>query len=283
MSASIFLALGIGIFIGFSLDGQEIFVEQQQGLISELEQRFVEFKQENLHRESIIDSKERELQMYRHLTEQLLPGIVRGSLRGIRLAIIQHNGETPDMSMVEQLTLAGAYIKSITCLKGDSLTNSVDSTVSRGECPSKLSRSDNVYTRTARDLINAILVGGNDEFLRDKEEADIMSIFGEYSSWIDYFILIGGSSEENRERAFDQGKALIEAIKEYDIPIIGTEKSDCEVSCVKIYIEAGIPSVDNVDSIVGQYSLIKMLQGSTGHYGVKDTAKHFIPIDSTEK
>ena len=48
MSASIFLALGVGIFIGFSLDGQEIFVEQQQGLITELEQRFLDLQQNTM-------------------------------------------------------------------------------------------------------------------------------------------------------------------------------------------------------------------------------------------
>lgn len=56
MSASIFLALGVGIFIGFSLDGQEIFVEQQQGLITELEQRFLDLKQQNTMIETMMEA-----------------------------------------------------------------------------------------------------------------------------------------------------------------------------------------------------------------------------------
>ena len=42
--AAVFLALGIGIFIGFMFDGQEIFLNQQEALIDELEYKFGEIK-----------------------------------------------------------------------------------------------------------------------------------------------------------------------------------------------------------------------------------------------
>ena len=45
--ASIFLALGIGIFIGFMFDGQDIFLNHQESLINDLEYKFDELKEEN--------------------------------------------------------------------------------------------------------------------------------------------------------------------------------------------------------------------------------------------
>jgi len=250
MSASIFLALGIGIFIGFTLDGQEIFVEQQQGLISELEQRFVEIKQENDRIESIVYQKEKELLVYREVTEQLLPQFAEDSLKGISVAIIQSSDELPYTGMINLLVRSGADTTSITRIKKDYV---------------------------AERLVNAVLTGGDEKFVRRMEDLGVIDVSGRYSGWVDFFILVGGGSVEELDMAERLDDALIDAIKKCNIPVVGVEKSGCDVSSIKRFVDAGISSVDNIDSIIGQYSLIGVLKGNVGHYGVKETAQAFIP------
>ena len=68
--------------------------------------------------------------------------------------------------------------------------------------------------------------------------------------------------------------ALIEAIKKSNIPVVGVERSDCETSFIKTFIDAGISSVDNIESIIGQYSLIKVLQGNADTMGLRIVPRH---------
>lgn len=277
MSASIFLALGIGIFIGFTLDGQEIFVEQQQGLISELEQRFVEIKQENDRIESIVYQKEKELLVYREVTEQLLPQFAEDSLKGISVAIIQSSDELPYTGMINLLVRAGADTTSITRIKKDYVANSAENTVVLRESLDEPVESGDLCTYIAERLVNAVLTGGDEKFVRRMEDLGVIDVSGRYSGWVDFFILVGGGSVEELDMAERLDDALIDAIKKCNIPVVGVEKSGCDVSSIKRFVDAGISSVDNIDSIIGQYSLIGVLKGNVGHYGVKETAQAFIP------
>ena len=274
MSASIFMALGIGIFIGFALDGQEIFVEQQQGLISEVEQRFVEIKQENHRIESVIKSREKELQVYREVTDELLPGLVEDSLWGISVAIIQNSDELPYTGMMNMLTHAGADITSIIRIKKDYAADNPENTVILRENLDEPVENDDLCRYIAERLVNALLTDGDEKFVSRLIELGVVDISGEYSGLVDFLILIAGGTAGEPEMAARLDDALIEAIKKSNIPVVGVERSDCETSFIKTFIDAGISSVDNIESIIGQYSLIKVLQGNAGHYGVKDSARH---------
>lgn len=115
--ASIFLALGIGIFIGFTLDGQEIFVEQQQSLISELEYRFSELKNENASMKKIVDAKEEELMLHREFINQVFPRLVEGRLVGQNVAIVESSDEFIYTGLITSLKRAGANVVSVTFIK----------------------------------------------------------------------------------------------------------------------------------------------------------------------
>jgi hypothetical protein len=58
-----------------------------------------------------------------------------------------------------------------------------------------------------------------------------------------------------------------------DVPVVGVETSDAEVSAIPYYAQAGTSSVDDVETTVGRLALGMLLAGGRpGHYGVKETA-----------
>ena len=277
MSTSIFLALGVGIFIGFSLDGQEIFIEQQQGLIAELEGRFLELKQETVMMETMLEDKERELKMHRELAALLIPQLVQDSLKGINIAVIQNGGGLDHIGMENMLTRAGAQVTSTTRLKGGFVHESPQDSIVLRESLDEFVKEEDLCPYICRRLVNAIITGGDKSFVERMKELGIIEVFGAYTGEIDYFILAGEGFAESPDTAAGPGPSIIDAIKRCSIPALGVEESGCARSVIKQYKDAKISSVDNIDSVIGQYSLIRLLQGSVGHYGFKDTAQSLVP------
>jgi hypothetical protein len=277
MSASIFLALGVGIFIGFSLDGQEIFVEQQQGLISELEQRFLDLKQQNTMIETMLEDSKKELKVYGELLDWLIPQLVEGVLEGLNIAIIQNGGETDFGGMVSMLNHAGAQVTSTVRINKDFFCDNRHGLMLLRENLDEFVEEGQLRPYMYRRLVNAIITGGDQDFVRRLKELGVIEVSEGYSGEVDYFILAGEGFAAGPGTEAEPGVFIIEAIKRSNIPAVGVEKSDCGKSSIPHYRDARISSVDNVDSVIGQYSLIRVLQGCTGHYGLKDTAQALIP------
>jgi len=58
---------------------------------------------------------------------------------------------------------------------------------------------------------------------------------------------------------------------------VGIELSTAANSYMGLYKKQKISTVDNVDSIIGQTSLIQILTGREGNFGIKETADSLMP------
>jgi hypothetical protein len=73
-------------------------------------------------------------------------------------------------------------------------------------------------------------------------------------------------------------EGVLEGLETADVPAVGVEEYASVPSAIPIYREAGISSVDSIDSIPGKVALVLLLAGGDeGHYGVKDTADAIAP------
>lgn len=277
--AAIFLALGIGIFIGFTLDGQEIFVEQQQSLISDLELKFGELKGENVALNNLIDEKEDELLLYRDFINQIFPRLVEDKLKGLNVAIVESSDQSINTGLITSLKKAGANVSSITFIKKDLIEGNDEKMQLIKEEFSELVDADNIQQHISGRLINCILTGKDGEFVKLLNKFKFIEVSGTYNQSVDYFIIAGGSTLENAGDVENIDGPMIEAIKSSNIPVIGVEKSNCEESYIDFYKKMKISTVDNIDSMIGQYSLVMILQGIEGHFGVKDNADALTPDD----
>lgn len=277
MITSVFLALGIGIIIGFSLDGQEIFIEQQQGLISELEQRFNELKMENTSLRVMADSKNSELTRYESFSYSVFSELVRDCLYGIRVAIIESEGNFMTKELIDVLELTGVKVTSVTMLTQEYINPNIRSIGALKESMDVLVDEGRFHFHMARGLIDSIAKGQDTALVRHMKELGLIKVSGIYDGGVDFFLFIGGGLEKVPEKAELVDIPLIKAIKMFEIPVVGAERSGCETSHINLYKPLDIPTIDNIDSVIGRYSLIRVLQGNAGHYGIKNTAEALFP------
>src|SRR5690554_6143505 len=119
--ASIFLALGIGIFIGFMFDGQDIFLNHQESLINDLEYKFDELKEENNELLSTIEIKNKNIKHYEDFTNIIFPKLIEGKLKGLKIAMIETNDDYIYNDINSIVLKSGGLLNSTTYIKKEFL------------------------------------------------------------------------------------------------------------------------------------------------------------------
>ncbi len=108
--AAIFISLGIGIFIGFNMNGQEIYLKQHQILVDSLENRFVEFKKEKENLEENIQNLNIEKEKLSIFVGNMFYEVVYNKLEGLNIAIVETTDHYFYDDINETLKLSGAFI-----------------------------------------------------------------------------------------------------------------------------------------------------------------------------
>lgn len=127
----------------------------------------------------------------------------------------------------------------------------------------------------ASKLANAIVTGQDVDlinYLKANGYIDFTGIAGN----TDFVIIAGGSNnEDNNVASIDI--PIIKQAKLLNVPIIGVEQSDAKYSYIDAYKKQHISTIDNVEDIIGQTSLIMVMEGKEGNYGVKASAMSLMP------
>ncbi|HHT51363.1 MAG TPA: copper transporter [Eubacteriaceae bacterium] len=279
--ASIFLALGIGIFIGFMFDGQDIFLNHQESLINDLEYKFDELKEENNELLSTIEIKNKNIKHYEDFTNIIFPKLIEGKLKGLKIAMIETNDDYIYNDINSIVLKSGGLLNSTTYIKKEFL-------LEKGE---KLEEVYDYFTEKKQLSINkedfimklseylAIAIIEKDiETLHFLKEKELIELKGNYMESADFFIIAGGSAIEEPDRMIQNiDIPIIKKVKQYNIPIIGVEQSIVKYSYIDTYKRQKISTIDNVDTMIGHYSLIEVLQGNYGNFGIKPSANRLIP------
>lgn len=109
------------------------------------------------------------------------------------------------------------------------------------------------------------------------EQNDLVKFSGDNSIPVNGVILLGGANNLNSYlvESFDQG--LITYFNNQGIRVFGVEQSQVAHSYIPVYQKNNISTVDNIDLSPGQISLVLAMEGEAGDYGMKATAKKFMP------
>ncbi|SNX55381.1 copper transporter [Thermoanaerobacterium sp. RBIITD] len=275
--AAIFMALGIGIFIGFMLDGQKAFSEQQDTIINQLEQKFKDIQTENSNLKDNVQSLNKQLDYMNQYNKIIFPELVKNRLTGVKVAIMETNNDFIYPGMRNALIKAGATINSITIFK-DSLNNLSDS--DKKDLIDFLSKygkvdENHIIEFLSQKLSNAIITGQDSDlinFLKDKGYIDFSGTIG----GTDFVVLAGGSNNKNNNvNIIDI--PIIKQVKNLNIPIVGVEQSDVKYTYMEAYKKQRLSTIDNIDSVIGQTSLIMVMQGKEGNYGIKPGDTSIMP------
>lgn len=305
--AAVFLALGIGIFIGTAFVGAPVVERQMRGL-----NRTLNTKLDELGRRTEEAEKNEEA------LRALLPGLVGRKLAGRNVLVIRL-GDYPDAARAaeESLVLAGAHV-AVLDLPGEAWRRRAEEAgVAAASAFDDDENSDvNAGGDTlARDLdvvLAALTTGPNSGGAGAQTNAvaglrrggllggDLPAVAPPR-----LVVLVGGttappdvpnrgtpaapappSPREQKQQAEASARAdivdalhrrLIERLRAAGATVVGAEPLGADVSSLRAGREADIATVDNVDRAAGQIALTFALLGETAAYGIKPGAERVLP------
>lgn len=271
---AVFLALGLGILIGTALPGNEALVRQQQQLTASLERQLGALQQKNESLQARIGSLEMDNSILRQFESQIMPVLVAGKLTGHRIAVIDIPGCRSTGELAGMLETAGAGIQSITVLNGLE-------TGDRSELLKKLNWPEmderSFKTRMSREIAGAVLTG-NTGTLNMLADGQVIKVLGQYGSPVDAVVIVGGGTVKIPSKTEGLDLSLIDCFKSRRINVYGVEESCTVSSKMREYQKKGITTVDNIDTVPGQVSLVYAMTGMPGRYGVKSSALKLSPF-----
>lgn len=266
---AIFLALGIGILIGSMALNNDFMGKQQEILINRLEGDFQQLRMQNGLTRSELAAANEKANNYQELCRDMMPALIKEKLENYRVVVIQTNDSCNLDDIIKPLETAGAEVEAVVSVLNDfSLANVTTSTAFPG------SEEDS----SALEMLGeAILFGDENGLVADLKQKSLIKISGVTGNSIDAVILAGGSEMDVGEQAKWLDLSLTDFFLKNNVNVIGVESSTAMFSYMSYYQTRPIVTVDNIESIPGQISLVYSLLGETGHFGVKKTAEKIMP------
>ncbi|HBE77418.1 MAG TPA: hypothetical protein DDW65_06490 [Firmicutes bacterium] len=279
---AVFLALGLGIIIGANLGvSANPHFEKQ---IGQLEQTYQKIRDDQKLLQASLQVKDNEIDIANQFQKAIVPNLITNRLIGKRIAIIR---TTPSVDfkyakrLVNLLRQAGAEVTSIT-----TFTKTID--VADAQLKNEiLDAFDLPATEVDKNLVQhvdnklaQIIVNGQGSsqliFLQNK---DLIQLWGDYNrGYVDTIVFLGGSMNPEGNHQIDIDQPLLEAFYNTRVAKIGVEPSFVTESYMHLYQSKCQGTVDNVDTPPGEVTLVYLLaSGKRGYYGIKDTARVFIP------
>ena len=267
---AVFLALAVGIVMGSS------FIAGSS--VKGLEKEFIKLRADNRQQQKTIGDMRTQIDRHVEFDRAAAPFLAHNQLAWRRIAIIQ----TGDYSEATQsaktiLEQAGARVVSVTTF------SNIDSQFARerairavevitGETPTE------PISRLMEIVANCIVTGSNPQALDVLEEKGLLTTSGEYDTRVLRVVLIGGSRYRGSTHAVHVDLPLIDALKSSGVvALVGAEPVNAVTSYIPSYHRKAIPTVDNIDSPMGQVALVYAMAGETGNFGVKKSADRVVP------
>lgn len=271
---AIFAALGIGIFIGFTMNTQRFVIEQKDNISEMIETQLELLLQENQKLKNNERLLEDEIEIKDRYIELTYEHIIRNKLNGLNIAIIETNNDYVTSGIGRDLELAGARVINVTTINKDIVNKeNINEFLNKFE----IQNPRNPVEELVSIITESIILGSNNFILGDLEREGFIELMGNYNENIDYIILCGGSKEEPTKRINQVDKLIVEVAEAYNIPVLGVEKVNVDYSYIPKYQTLGISTVDNVDTIMGKVAMILVMEGANGNYGVKSTSMCIVP------
>ena len=272
---AIFAALGIGIYIGFTLDTESFIDEQKEDIAAKLEERFDFLTNENQELKLSLKEIEVENDNYKYFIDSTYEEIVKGRLNGTKIAIIETTDDYVYSGIGQILETAGANVINVTTINdrimNEDMLQNIYNELGRP------TSANNLISTSIEELTKSLIIGQETELVEKLIEKDFVDIIGIINESIDYVIIAGGSVGEDKERLTLVDQVIVNTVKNMDKPLVGIEKLKSSYSYMEAYKSFRISTIDNVDTPMGKVSLVLAMEGRPGHYGLKSTAEELIP------
>ncbi|GIM31899.1 copper transporter [Paraclostridium bifermentans] len=275
---AIFIALGIGMLVGFNLNYDQELSKQQAAIIDDLDAKFEDIKTTNDELEGKLDKKESEYKKLVNYLNQNYLVLIKDQLQGKNVGIISTT-ENYDYTQDISKTIAdanGSVAYDIVLKSG--LTNK--------DKIKELDSALQLQLKTEKDVVNYIMSCLKEENAMDKlqqlEKLEMIKINYLSDNYLDcsQVVMASGDTNESSNKFTNIDKIIIDKLKEDGKYVIGTQKSDVKFSDLENYKKDKIPTINNSQQGTGKLSLVYALRDSVekGNFGIGDKVDSIIPF-----
>lgn len=265
---AVFLALGIGILLGTTLVERGLITEQKSEIKS-LQTTFAEIKDKN---KSLND----ELGVYKQYAEQTSFYMISGRLSQRSYAILakKEPDETAIGAIQDAVSTAGGAIPATITISDSEIFNSQPVIESLAALYTLPPDPAVLQARVFSDMVNQLKGIPDQNWFNTMENLGIIKERGVLTGPVTGTIILGGIEEEDLDKT---DVPLIQAFINGGAPVLGVGSSKTAEGVMDKYKQMGIPTVDNVDSVMGSVAMVLVLEGRGGNYGTGKSASRLIP------
>lgn len=275
---AIFIALGIGMLVGFNLNYDQELSKQQDTIISDLDTKFENLKSKNDKLENNLDSITNSYDDSIEYINKNIDKLISNELLEKNIGVISTNENNDYTKDIEDIiSKANGSLSFDITIKN----NIIDSNKIK-----EVSQKLGVELKDSKDLIEYIIESLKSEDASIKleyiEELGIIKINTLNDTYLKYdsVILAGGSASKDIEKQFEGiNNILIDKLKEENKYLIGVQKSEEKFSYLDLYDKYKITTIDNIDEGVGKISLVLSIkEGIIGeNFGRLEESNSLLP------
>jgi len=266
---AIFLSLGIGIFIGAIMDSQQLFITHQKQLVSGIEEEFDQFKEKNYRLLTELEKVKKENENKNIFLNNVFEYLIKDTLKGLNILTINVSQQQNFEDIINVFYNSGAKRVSQLIIKDFDSEELIVQTINESSIDIEEKVNNNLSGKNrVKEILNQILT---QDFEYRSEEASSKN-----SSLIDYVVIFDGSYKDINKKA-ELVELIIEEMEKNKIPFVAVERSNSKYSAIPFYKDLGVSTVDNIETKIGQISMLMLINGNEGNYGEKETADKLMP------
>ena len=275
---AIFIALGVGILVGFNLNYDQALSKQQSEVLESFNTEFEALKDKNKTLQSEINDLDGNVDDLKEYIDNNIDILTQDALTDKNTGIILTSDNNDYSEDIENLILKANGTVSFNIMIKDNISNE--------EKLAELSKSLNKTFKSSQDIINYIVESldntkGYDQLyaLEDLGVIKINNINkGKYQAY-DSVVLLGNLSGKDAKDKFNKKEKLIlNDLKEKNKYLVCVNQNNEDNTILKLYSDNNISTIGNINEGIGKVSLITLLknQNIVGDYGDSDLSKKII-------
>jgi hypothetical protein len=268
--AAVFLALIIGILVGVGIS--------DRGLVDTAKRNLLEHEVANLQKRldnqaTQATDQVRQQQAAQAFVNGTYPTLVHNRLKNKQVAVVFVGSADQGLRSVvgQTLTESGAQQLRLRALKVPFDVRQIEAALKNQPAAAGLRGNVNLEP-LGQALGQELAAGGDTPLWNSLTEALGEEQLGGSRAPADGVVVMRTAKPQHGPAArFVLG--IYEGLASANVPAVGVEQTDAKPSAAGAFRQAGLSSVDDVDTKVGRLALVWLLKGaSPGQYGVKKSA-----------
>ena len=276
---AIFLALGIGILVGFNLNNNEEMNKQQAAIIEQLDEEFSSIKEENDTISADLKNTDKKYNALVAYVNENADALMTGSLSGKKVAVVSTYGRTENVDKLKEIINQYDGSVAFELIFNKEITDK--------ELIKEAAEKTGEKFKSTEDVVNYvfdIVKRGNAESLAPLEELKMIDLNSESEDIANFSSVVISASSESSDPAkqFNElDKFVVSKLKSENKYVVEAQATGAKTSYVEQYAKNKAATIDNIDEKTGVLSLVALIQDENlvGNFGRLDTASSLIPME----